>query len=120
MMDAEELKRDSGEKAVRVAQTVAKMKKSEVAGKKAGNVREVGDKTFHWKDGGWVDEAATTGTRVKVKPYSQAYMDLAKSSKAVARFLALGDKVTFAWKGYVIELADDGVETLPADLQKKL
>lgn len=119
-MDAEELKRDSGEDAVRVAQTVAKMKKAEVAGKKAGNKREVANKTFHWKDGGWVDDAATSGTRVKVKPYSEAYFDLAKASKVVARYLALGDKVTFAWKGYIIELAEDGVEKLPKGLQDQL
>jgi len=120
MMDASELKKDSGEKAVRVSKTVAKMKKAEVAGKKAGAVREVGNKTFNWKDGGWVDEAATSGTRIKVKPYSQAYFDLAKSSKLVARYLALGDKVTFKFKGFVIELADDGIETLPKKLQDQL
>jgi len=120
MMDAEELKKDSGEKAVRVARTVARMKKAEVAGKTGGTMREVGNKTFHWKDGGWVDEAATSGKRIKVKPYSKAYFDLAKASKLVARYLALGDKVTFKFKGYIIELADDGVETLPEDLQDKL
>ncbi|MFH1529948.1 MAG: VIT domain-containing protein [Pseudomonadota bacterium] len=120
MMDAEEMKKDSGKKAVRVSQTVAKMKSAEVANTTGGTVREVGDKTFNWKDGGWMDEAATSGKRIKVKPYSQAYFDLAKASKLLASYLALGDKVTFEWKGFIIEIADDGVETLPADLQKKL
>jgi len=120
MMDAEEMKKDSGKKAVRVSRTLAKMKSAEVAGKTGGTVREVGNKTFNWKDGGWVDEAATKGKRIKVKPYSQAYFDLAKASKLVSSYLALGDKVTFEWKGFVIEIADDGVETLPADLKKKM
>ena len=121
MMDAAEMKKDSGEKAVRISKTVAKMKRAEVAGETAGTVREVGDKTFNWKDGGWVDDAAAAGgKRIKVKPYSQAYFDLAKASKTVARYLALGDKVTFAFEGWIIELADDGVESLPADLKKKL
>ena len=120
MMDAEEMKKDSGEKAVEVSRTVAKMKKAETTSSTGGTVREVGDKTFQWKNGGWMDEAATSGKRVKVKPYSAAYFDLAKASKLVARYLALGDKVTFAWKGFIIELADDGVETLPSDLQKAL
>ncbi|MBM4372232.1 MAG: hypothetical protein FJ098_11290, partial [Deltaproteobacteria bacterium] len=120
MGDADELKKDSGEKAVVVAKAVGKMKGAEVARGQAGTVREVEGKTFRWKDGGWVDDAARGGTRVKIKPYSQAYMDLAAASKALARWLALGERVTLEYKGFIIELADDGAETLPPALQKVL
>ena len=120
--DMAELKKESGEKAVEVARKVKDMKNAHVAGENTGNVRAVAGKTFRWEDGGWVDEAVarSKGKRIRIKPYSDAYFALAAASNDIARYLALGEKVTFVFKGVIVELAEDGAETLPAKLKKLL
>ena len=117
-----ELKKESGGKAVDVARKVKGMKDAQVAGEDAGNVREAGGKTFRWENGGWVDEGVgrSKGKRIRIKPYGEAYFALAAVSNDVARYLALGEKVTFVFKGVIVELAENGAETLPAELKKLL
>jgi len=120
--DMDELKKESGEKAVEVARKVKRMKNAQVAGEDMGNVRMAAGKTFRWESGGWVDEkvAGASGTPVRIKPYSKAYFELAASSDDIAQILALGERVTFLFKGIIVEIADGGTETLPARLQKLL
>ena len=120
--DMAEFKKESGDKAVEVARKVKGMKNAQVAGEEAGNVREAAGKTFRWQSGGWVDEevAGASGKRFRIKPYSQAYFDLVAASNDIARYLALGEKVTFVFKGVIVELAENGAETLPAELKKLL
>ena len=120
--DMDDFKKDSGEKAVEVARKVKGMKNAQVAGEDMGSVRVAAGKTFRWKSGGWVDEdvAGASAKRVRIKPYSKAYFALAAASDDIAHFLSLGEKVTFLFKGIVVEIAPDGVETLPATLKKLL
>ena len=120
--DMADLKKESGGKAVEVARKVKQMKNAQVAGEDMGSMRVAGGKTFRWESGGWVDEdvAGATGKRVRIKPYSQAYFELAAASDDLARILSLGEKVTFLFKGIVVEVADNGVETLPATLKNLL
>jgi len=81
----------------------------------------VGDKTFRWIGSRWMDDDAAKLTRtIRIKAYSKAWFDLAAASKRIARYLSLGDNVTFAWKGVIVEVSENGAETLPADLEKLL
>jgi Ca-activated chloride channel homolog len=120
--DMDDFKKESGEKAVEVARKVKRMKNAKVAGQETGNVRVAAGKTFCWQDGGWVDEkvARSDGKHIRIKLYSEAYFALVTASQDIARYLSLGEKVTFVFKGYIIEIAEDGTQTLPADLKKIL
>ena len=120
--DMGELKKESGKMAVTVAKKVKRMKNAEKASSEGGNQREVSGKTFRWSNGAWLDDevGSASGKRIRIKPYSDAYFNLVKASPAIARYLALGEKVVFEYKGFIIELAEDGVEKLPAALQKAL
>jgi Ca-activated chloride channel homolog len=120
--DMDEFKKESGEKAVEVARKVKSMKDAKVAGEDAGNMRVAAGKTFRWEAGGWVDEevARSKGKRIRIKPYSEAYFALAASSDDVAKYLSLGEQVTFVFKGVIVEIAENGAQTLPAELKKLL
>ena len=120
--DMADLKKESGSKAVEVARKVKQMKNAQVAGEDMSSVRVAAGKTFRWESGGWVDEevVGASGKRVRIKPYSKAYFELAAASDDLAQILSLGERVTFLFKGIVIEVAEDGVETLPATLKKVL
>jgi len=121
-MDKDAFAMQSGASAVKVAKKVKAMKEADVADDIGGTVRSVGDRTFRWTSGRWMDDDAAKlkARTIKIKPYSQAWFDLAAASKRIARYLSLGDHVTFAWKGVIVEVSEGGAEILPADLEKLL
>lgn len=120
MADMDAFKKESGDEAVTVARKVKGMKNAQVAGEEMGNIRVASGKTFHWEHGGWVDDAVANakGKRFTIKPYSAAYFELAAASDAIAHFLSLGEKVTFVFKGVIIEISDAGVESIPSALKQ--
>lgn len=64
-------------------------------------IRYVGDRTFVWRDGMWIDTLydADTMTPVEVTFLSDEYFDLLALDPAVGEFLALGEQVLFVWDG---------------------
>ena len=64
-------------------------------------IRYVGDRTFVWRDGMWIDTLydADTMTPVEVAFLSDEYFDLLALDPAVGEFLALGEQVLFVWDG---------------------
>ena len=121
-MDKDAFAMESGAGAVKVAKKVKAMKEADVADDIGGTVRTVGDKTFRWIGDRWMDDDAAKlkARTIRIKAYSQAWFDLAAASKLIARYLSLGDNVTFAWKGVIVEVSEGGADTLPADLEKLL
>ncbi len=121
-MDKDEFRRESGATAVKVAKKLKNLKESDLAGVSHGTVRVIGDKTFEWKGDRWEDAAVqgAAGKRIRIRAFGKAYFELAKASPLVARYLALGERVVFTWKGLTIEVAEDGADAAPAELRKVL
>lgn len=72
--------------------------------------RAVGGKTFYRRGEAWVDgEAELDATRPKktVKARSADYFALLAAEPGLAKYLALGDRVTVAWKGTLYEVVAD-------------
>ena len=102
----------SGEAAVAKAQSEAQIREADSAAEapEGSSIRQVGDKTFVLKSGAWVDTAfdAKPGEDVKpesIKFGSERYFKLLTEQPEIARYLALGDKVTVVLQGkaYAIE-----------------
>ena len=99
----------SGAAAVAKSQSEAQMQQAETAPEApAGStIRQVGDKTFVLQDGVWVDTAfdAKKMKAVVVKFGSDQYFKRLTDRPEIARYLALGDKVTFVLQGtaYAVE-----------------
>jgi Ca-activated chloride channel homolog len=99
----------SGAAAVAKAQSEAQMQHADLAAQapEGSTLRQVGDKTFVNRNGAWVDTAFDAK---KMKPEivkfgSEAYFKLLRDRPEIARYLALGDKVTVVLqgKGYSVE-----------------
>lgn len=92
----------------------------EVSMSKSDAVQHVGARTFNLRDGVWTDAAVKKSTRVvKVRAFSKAYFSLVNEIPDVKDALALGDKVAIAGREVVIEISDDGVETVSdSDLKR--
>lgn len=98
----------SGPAAVARAQGEAAMQQSDTAHEAAAStVRQVGDKTFVLHDGVWTDTAFDAK---KMKPEtirfgSDAYFKLLAGRPEIARYLALGDKVTVVLQSKAYSIA---------------
>jgi Ca-activated chloride channel family protein len=85
----------------------------EVSMQKSDAMQHVGARTFNLMNGVWTDAAVKKSTRVvKVRAFSKAYFSLVNEIPDLKDALALGDKVSIAGRDVVIEIADDGVETI--------
>ena len=69
-------------------------------------LRYVGDRTFVWRDGVWVDTLydADTMTPQQVTFLSDAYFALLDRDPQIGEFLALGEQVLFVWEGQAYEI----------------
>jgi Ca-activated chloride channel family protein len=93
----------SGAAAVAKAQSEAQMRDADTAPEApAGStLRQVGDKTFVLQNGVWVD-SAFDAKKTKPEPIkfgSDQYFKLLTDHPEIARYLALGDKVTLVLQG---------------------
>jgi hypothetical protein len=74
------------------------------------NVQNLGDKTFYFRDGRWVDslaENAAPQTVHKVQRFSDEYFALArKHGRAFAQYLALEGTVRLRIGSEVVEVVD--------------
>lgn len=72
-------------------------------------LRYVGDRTFVWRDGVWVDTLydADTMTPEEVTFLSDAYFALLDLDPQIGEFLALGEQVLFVWEGQAYEIVPE-------------
>ncbi len=72
----------------------------------AQRVRYVGDRTFVWRNGVWVDTSYDPErmTPVQVRFLSDEYFALLDLGPTVGEFLALGERVIFVWEGTAYEI----------------
>lgn len=83
-------------------------------------LKYVGDKTFLYREGVWIDSLFDPG-RMQTVPIgfgSEAYFELINMQASLGKILALGDRVIFviAGKAYEIVSEEDGVSQIPQDL----
>jgi Ca-activated chloride channel family protein len=77
-------------------------------GKNVVGMRHVSGKTFYHRGGAWIDgayEAGAAKKTVRIKHGDQQYMDLLAKSPRLARWLALGKRITVVYRGtaYIID-----------------
>ena len=106
--------------AQRAAKSLAVLDEKKDAG--GVSLRAASGRSFVSRDDSWVDARYRMEAKlpvVKVKGYSEAYFALLRAVPKLKDAFALGDKVTIVGKGLVLEVAPDGVATLPsADLDR--
>ena len=67
-------------------------------------IERVGTRTFYLKDGRWVDASYEDGKETtKVELFSEAYFELVRKHKALAKCFALGDRVVVVIDGTTYE-----------------
>jgi Ca-activated chloride channel family protein len=69
-------------------------------------IRYVGDRTFVWRDGAWMDTLynADEMTPTTVVFLSDQYFELLSLDPVIGEYLALGDQVLFVWDGQAYEV----------------
>lgn len=72
-------------------------------------VQTVGDRTFLWRDGAWIDTTyqADDMTPEQIVFLSDAYFDLLDQDERVAQFYALGEHVIFVLDGVAYEVVPE-------------
>ncbi len=72
-------------------------------------IRYVGDRTFVWRDGVWVDTLydADRMTPQRVVFLSDEYFALLDRDPQIGEFLALGERVLFVWEGQAYEIVTE-------------
>jgi Ca-activated chloride channel family protein len=84
-------------------------------GKTAGQLRQVGDKTFLLINGIWLD-TAFDASRMQAAPVafgSDPYFQLLKQYPEIGPYLALGDRVTVVIAGRAYAISPDGQTSAP-------
>jgi Ca-activated chloride channel family protein len=77
--------------------------------------RQVGERTFLFRNGGWIDTRTRDSVRkVTVKPFGAAYFDLIDKLPELKAIFALGEQVTAGGRGVQLVLDAKGVEQLSA------
>ncbi len=68
-------------------------------------VKQVKNKTFHLKDGVWIDTTHKSETKTtKIEFGSDAYFDLLKKEPDISKYLAIGKHVIVSYKGTSYEI----------------
>lgn len=68
-------------------------------------VKQVKNKTFHLKDGVWIDTTHKSETKTtKIEFGSDAYFDLLKKEPDISKYLAIGKHVIVSYKGKSYEI----------------
>ena len=74
-----------------------------------------------WTDQRLIDEPAWRATvTVRVRPFSQAWTELARAVPSIREALALGDRVRVRGTNVIVEVAPDGVSTLDSAAVRRL
>lgn len=115
---------ESGEAAVRMSQSVRRLKESKSeaesdAAKDVQGVRTAGSRTFQMTaDGTWVDTAITGDEKpvLRIKYMSDAYFAALKINPELRTVFALGERIRVKLAHGIVEVGPDGKDKLdPAD-----
>lgn len=117
---------ESGAAAVRMSESVRKLKESKSqadAAKDVQGVRTVGSRTFQMTDDGtWVDTAIGADDKpvLRIKYMSDAYFAALKINPDLRAVFALGERVRVKLPGGVVEVGPEGKDTLDSSDEKHL
>lgn len=75
----------------------------------SGPIQYVGDRTFVWRDGVWVDTLYDSDemTPTEVVFLSDEYFELLDLDRVIGEFLALGERVLFVWEDAAYEVVPE-------------
>jgi Ca-activated chloride channel family protein len=111
---------DKGEGAIELSKEVDNLKRGAggagavnrfvygVVNRSGERLKQVDERSFYLQEGRWIDSAITAGQAPqgaperRVKYLSDEYFQLLKDEPGIGKLLAVGEKVTFLWKGRVI------------------
>jgi Ca-activated chloride channel family protein len=74
---------------------------------KTNQVKKIGLKTFYLENGVWVDseyKEESKLTEIKLKAFSDEYMNLVKQDKDLAQYFSIGEEIILIWKGKVYRI----------------
>ena len=91
----EALKKADGKDAIAMSRAVRKMKEQAEGEKVSEPVRRASGRTFIYRNGGWIDSEAMSGTAktLKVKYLSDAYFAVLKARPELKAAMALSDRL---------------------------
>ena len=91
----DEMKKSDGREGIAMSQAVRKMKEQTEGERVSEPVRSASGRTFVYRNGGWIDTEAQSGTgkQLKVKYLSDAYFALLKARPDLKAALALSDRL---------------------------
>jgi Ca-activated chloride channel family protein len=106
-----ELQQADGQEGIAISRAVRSMKEQTEGGKVTDPVRSASGRTFVYRNGGWIDTEAQSGTpkSIKVKYLSDAYFALLKARPELKAALALSDRLVIVVgkdKSVIIEPTD--------------
>ncbi len=82
-----------------------KLQKGEQLAETAITIKQVKNKTFHLKDGVWVDTTYKSETKTKKIEFgTDAYFDLLKKEPDISQYLSIGKHVIVSYKGTTYEI----------------
>ncbi|HOJ58768.1 MAG TPA: VIT and VWA domain-containing protein [bacterium] len=88
---------------------------------KIQGVRYAGQQAFFQRGSAWIStQFDEKQPAIKVKPYSDAYFQLADLSPEIAKILSIGTEISFVHKGQMIQITENGQENLTEEQLKIL
>lgn len=120
-MSGMNLLQSTGAEAVQTSVSIQKMKDEDrVSG--AAAVTTVDGREFRLDNGAWEERTAEAGgrERLQIRTFGEAWLRLAGKSASLARILALGERVSFLFGPYLLDVSPDALEPTPDLLWKKL
>ncbi len=83
-------------------------------------IKRIGPRTLFFNGEFWIDSEYQDEKVINIKYSSPAYTDLILTYPDIAKFLTLGEKITFKYKGKFVKISDQGRETFSEDEMKRL
>ncbi len=120
-MSLDDLRKESGQKAVDNSRIIKKMKRNKVMGR-SNITRFVRGRLFVWKRGGWVDSKYKSSMKVlRLKYMSALYFKLLSKRPNLRKFFALGRRVTVVvGRNYAIVIGNQEKRLTTSQFNKSL
>jgi Ca-activated chloride channel family protein len=95
------MEKSVGSDAVARSNTIMDLKEGEIAQKpQPDRVKHLGDKTFYFLDGFWVDSEYSKEMKIReIKYLSDEYFQILKDKSGLGKYLALGEKLIIVFEG---------------------
>jgi hypothetical protein len=99
----------AGESAVHVQKAISDLKSTDALAKagSTGSMKIIGDKTFYFLNGFWVDSSFETVKDPKTEEIefgSEKYFELVKSETGLVQYLGAGQQVIVVFKGHCYKI----------------